>query len=49
MLRHRLEELLQKADSTARDRHSPEVGEEDKHVFAQSCIFFRRDILGREA
>ena len=46
--RHRLEELLQKADSTARDRHSPEVGEEEKHVTAQNCIFFRRDTLGRE-
>ena len=46
--RHRLEELLRKVDSTARDRHSPEVEEEEKHVFAQNCIFFRRDILGRE-
>ena len=46
--RHRLEELLRKVDSTARDRHSPEVEEEEKRVIAQNCIFFRRDILGRE-
>ena len=32
--RHHLEELLRKVDSTARDRHSPEVGEEERHVFA---------------
>ena len=40
MSRHRLEELLQKADSTARDRHSPEVGGEEKNAIAQNCIFF---------
>ena len=46
--RHRLEELPRKVNSTARDRHSPEVEEEEKRVIAQNCIFFRRDILGRE-
>ena len=40
MSRHHLEELLQKVDNTGRDRHSPKVGEEEKHVTAQNCIFF---------
>ena len=45
--RHHLEELLRKVDSTARDRHSPEIGEDGKYVIAQNCLF-RRDTLGRE-